>query len=181
MINTINKDIIDFLLNAHKPGIVAFINEVDKKVLVIYRKSVIDGITAFIKECNKGSYKYKVLEKDYILDKITINILETFDSITDQDLKLQHTKYVNLYPDYKHYNKRKALSLRLRKYIDYKGVIHVQLVNRANKKITVGIFRNLEHCDKFISSNYPDLNNIYKVVYDSSFDSKRMWYKEEYE
>lgn len=176
--NTINIDIINFVLNNHKPGIIAFSNEVDQKILIVYRKSCIDGITEFLKDIKLGSYKYKDLEQDFNNNKITINILETFDTINDNDLKLQHTKYVNLYSSYKHYNNgRKALVYKLRKFIDVNtGLIHVQLVNKANKKITVGIFSDFELSEKFVLTYYS--GQITKVVYDNSKESITQRYKE---
>lgn len=178
--NTINNEIMTFLLNNHKPGILTFVNEVDQRILVVYRKSIVDGITTFLKEVKEGSLKYKDLEQDYRDNKITINILETFDEISDIDLRLQHTKYVNLYSNYKHYDgKRRSLSLRLKTSLnEHNETITVYLVNKSNKKIVVGYFKNFRDSEEFISVSYPDIKNIHKVVYHES--SLKMRFKEEY-
>ena len=162
---TINNELIDFLLNNHKPGIVAFINEVDKKVLVMYRKSIISGIMDVLKDCILKEYEYKDFEEDYNTGKITINILQTYDyDISEQLLKLQHTKFVDMYKDYKHYNgTRKALKYKVRTSVDATtGFVYVQLVNASNKKITVGVFKNFEQSEKFVSEHYKQ--PIYNIV-----------------
>jgi hypothetical protein len=168
---SINNEILTFLLNHQKPGVIAFVNEIDQKVAIIYRKSVIEGITTFIKECNEGSYPHKDLEKDYRLGKVTINILDVYEDISDVDLKLEHTKFVESYKNYSYYYKHKVLTLKVKTYINGNGEIHVQLVNRNNDKITVGIFKNFESSEKFVLSYYKD--SVYKVVYDSSVSSIR--------
>lgn len=156
---------LETILKLNSSGLFALINDSDKKAYVGYGQNLLSSIARHTKHMLTKEHAIPELCNPEVISKLNLVVLETFEKISDRDLKLAHNRwcvhYMNL--GYSLYNKITALAYTLDIEIhNYRA--HVILRTRSNKPLTVAIFDKMKDAQDFVAKHYND-ELITKVVF----------------
>lgn len=159
------------LFNYPEMCIYGLINSMDKKIYLGYTCNLPHALSRIIKELKYSNGK---LKED--LNKLELIILEP---IADRkNLRIKYKDYSNKYSNegwilYRKDNYSNVPRYKLR--IDIIGVgetnnhdlikVEVNLLTRRYKKVTVGVFNDIETATNWVMVNYPKTDNITNIVY----------------
>jgi len=110
-------------------------------------------------------------------DKLDFRVIEKIDDPVKLRVRYQYwvSDYSNkgwvMYRDYKAIQYKVRIDIRNDETKGYnaKYLLYVKLVSRGYKELIVGVFDNLEECNKFIELNYSNINDI---VYSNELTKK---------
>lgn len=143
-------------------GLYAVIDENTKQVYVGHTKNVLKAFAEHIEDIKLGRHMcFKTLELEF-------RLLETVSGVKSRRIKCTEwsTKFIK--EGYKLVNKRPPVQYKIytkiENTLEFGYLLVVQLVNRRNEKITVGVFNKNEYAENFIKKYYSE-TPICKIVY----------------
>lgn len=139
------------LLQLSVSGVYALINDSNRRVYVSYGTSIIDSLQRLIRDLKKPDTKLKLLKED--LEKLRFVILETCD---EDKMKPLYTYYTEQFIEkgFETYRNYKSTKYKVRITLGPDLKVHVQLVNKSRKIITVGVFHHVHNAETFVRINY---------------------------
>jgi len=147
------------LVNLPTKCIYGLFNDLDKKVYIGHTSNLLRSIYS-----NINNLKYSNID----FNRLQFRIIE---GIEDSDrLRIRYQYWVSdysnkgwiMYRDYKAIQYKVRIDIRNDETKGYnaKYLLYVKLVSRGYKELIVGVFDNLEECNKFIELNYSNINDI---------------------
>lgn len=151
-------NLLQTLTDINKPGIWAFVNDIDRMVYLSYSNNILTSVSRNVRELTDKSHSSKSLVKDK--SKLQIQIIEFNCDKAKLTYWLDYYKTKG-YSLYRNNNGEVVYKTRIAITTDF--FVHVQLVNKRNDKIVVGVFSNMEEAKSFTQTYYS--NKIHKIVY----------------
>lgn len=158
------ENLINNLINLPEMGIYGLLNKIDNKIYIGFSKNI---VTALIRLIN--NIKYSNIKHD--LNKLEFIIIETINKPEELRLRCQH--WINDYSNKGfglYNNKRKVFNQKLRicaiSSLDGAGRpnyhLHVRIVSKGYRELTVGVFNDVSELNEFVDKNYKVID---KIVY----------------
>ena len=147
-------------------GIIALINDSDKKVYLTQGSNIPVLLGKIISEIKQGIHTHQELCDDY--KKLKAMVIETQIDITHRYLHMSYWYDYFEASGYKLYTKKNHLSYKVSKGLvnvsknSSKLVVEVYLVNSRCEKTVVGVFETIQQADEFIETYYTQ-DNKYKL------------------
>jgi hypothetical protein len=165
-----------------KEGIIAFINDSDKKVLIVQGSNLLALLGRIMSELQQGIYTHQEVIEDY--NKLKIVVLETQSDITIRYLQMSYWYDYFVNNGYTLYSKTKYSVYRVRSRIVYKRIgstlmnVNVELVSTRGNTILVGVFKTMLEANEFIETYYSQTTNQYKLPILANNDLTKAYYQD---
>lgn len=151
MQNTI-ETLLQALLTVPQSGIAAFVNPIDKRVLLIQSVNLVHAIAKVASEIQMGMSPLS-LDRN----KLTLVICEECgNDFNSQLVKIRKYRDIYISNGYSLYRPINGVKYRLRVYPDSDGTAIVIAVNKRNRGRTIGAFRDAQQAANWIESTFPD-------------------------
>jgi hypothetical protein len=166
------------LLNYSKPGIWGFFNEKDKRFFISHSNNILAAVSRNISQIQDKSHSCRKLIRDLPNLNFVMLVQDTDESMSPKNRKIRAQELTQAFiaKGYTSYSNKLVVAYKIRTVITTDYLIQVQLVNKRNDKIVVGVFDKLDLAESFISTNYPN-NTVSKVIY-SDNNLTTLFYKE---
>lgn len=151
-------NVMQTLTYLNQPGVWAFVNDRDKIVYLSYSSNILSSVSRNTRELHDKSHPCRrMIQHKPIL---------RFELLESNCQKAKLGYWIDFYRNkgYSFYRNRNGeVTYKARITITDEFLIHVQLVNRRNDKIVVGVFSDMEEAKSFTQTYYS--NKIHKIVY----------------
>lgn len=152
-------------------GVFCIVHKRNKHVYIAYSSNILVAISRHLELLSKGNHPNKKLQRQF--KSCEWMILET--NVKDNEKMLRQQYWMDKYKQdgYNIYNNRNSVIYKVRTNVTgdlntpYK--VSVELVNRRNDKIVVGLFDSLLDANDFIETYYR--GPIYSITYAKNFFS----------
>lgn len=150
------------LLKLSVSGVWGFINPTDKRIFISHSSNILSAISRNIQQIQDKSHSCRKLLRD--LPHLQVTVFDV--NLSAKDRKIRSVHWLNEYKQlgYTPYKDSIAVSYKLRTVITKNYEIQVQLVNKRNDKIIVGVFDKIDLATEFIQSTYPN-NIVNRIIY----------------
>lgn len=163
---------LDSLVNLPISGLFAILNDIDKKVYVLYTCNIYVAMGKLLTSIKDGS---SPLSQD--VKKLELVVIETMEG----DIKVLRAKYdywlshykTMGYSNYRNYQDIAKYKLRIQYTKINDEIIHVvYLVSRKSKKHLLAAFRTAQEADSWVLESFP--NNTYYFKYADNALTQRL-------
>jgi hypothetical protein len=153
-----SRNLYKNLYNLSRPGIIVFENKAKKKVLIKATTNILSCVSKLVSSLTTKKHINQELIKDRT--KLTLLILET--DVSDLwSLRYWGNHYKSL--GYAFYSHCEPSQLNLRLRADYRFGMMVELYDKANRPLVVGVFSTKVEALSWIDTYYINLDHINPV------------------
>jgi hypothetical protein len=150
---------LNTLISLPESGVAAFVNHLDRKVLLFHSSFLTDAIARYVRLIRLNEMNSVDIYEDR--NKLTFELLETTDNPVALPVRLRYWRDQFVAKGYGLYKPVTGIKYRLR--IDYDGESSKVLVTAINARFTpyiIGVFRNLGLAHQWVGNTFKDRNYI---------------------